>query len=86
MRSFSLWTMNCRRIRESGIEWSSDVGMHFEALLGRKPGPLRTLQQGFTHKFYRGSKISYSFTGDLLQGRCKGFATQLGKSDARIPE
>ena len=36
--SFSLWTMACSGIPESGIEWSADVGMHFQALLGREPG------------------------------------------------
>jgi len=51
MMSFSLSTMDCRGIRESGTEWSPHVGVHFQAVLGRKQGVSRALEPAFTHRF-----------------------------------
>lgn len=54
MMSLSLWTMDCWGIRESGTEWSPHVGVHFQAVLGRKQGISRALEPAFTHRFCYG--------------------------------
>jgi len=51
MMSFSLWTMDCRGIRESRPEWSPPVGVHFQAVPGQKQGVSRDLELAFTHRF-----------------------------------
>ena len=57
MMSFSLWTVDCRGIRESGTEWSPHVGVHFQAVLSRKQGVSRALEPAFTHRFCYGDGI-----------------------------
>jgi hypothetical protein len=51
MMSFSLWTVDCSSIRQSGTEWSPEVGLHFQAVLGRKQGAFCALASVFTHRF-----------------------------------